>query len=238
MPSMASVRRHPDGRRTVATGGQAGQAAQSGQGGQAGQLGQTGQTRPSEPVARGRWDTGEMATTAEAGVAAGLSDGDLRDMYQALLVSRLVEEKMLVLLRQGRLTKWFSGIGQEAVSVGIVSALGPRDWVLPMHRNLGVFTGRGLDLGRLLRQLLGREGGYTNGRDRSFHFGSLEHRVVGMISHLGAMLPVADGLALAEQLRGGDAVAVAICGDGATSEGDVHEAMNLAAVWQLPVVFV
>ena len=179
-----------------------------------------------------------MATTAEAGVAAGLSDGDLRDMYRALLVSRLVEEKMLVLLRQGRLTKWFSGIGQEAVSVGIVSALGPRDWVLPMHRNLGVFTGRGLDLGRLLRQLLGREGGYTNGRDRSFHFGSLEHRVVGMISHLGAMLPVADGLALAEQLRGGDAVAVAICGDGATSEGDVHEAMNLAAVWQLPVVFV
>jgi 2-oxoisovalerate dehydrogenase E1 component len=179
-----------------------------------------------------------VATRVEPGIEGELSDDDLRGLYRALLTSRLIEEKMLVLVRQGRLTKWFSGIGQEAVSVGIVSALGPRDWVLPMHRNLGVFLGRGLDPGRLLRQLLGRHGGYTDGRDRSFHFGSLEHRVVGMISHLGAMLPVADGLALAAQLRADDAVAVAICGDGATSEGDVHEAMNLAAVWRLPVVFV
>ena len=179
-----------------------------------------------------------MATKVEPGVEGGLSDDDVLALYRALLTSRLIEEKMLVLVRQGRLTKWFSGIGQEAVSVGIVSALGPRDWVLPMHRNLGVFLGRGLDPGRLLRQLLGRDGGYTAGRDRSFHFGALEHRVVGMISHMGAMLPVADGLALASQLRDDDAVAVAICGDGATSEGDVHEAMNLAAVWRLPVVFV
>jgi len=171
-------------------------------------------------------------------VAAGLSDAELAELYRALLLPRLIEEKMLVLVRQGRLSKWFSGMGQEAVSVGIVSALEPDDWVLPMHRNLGVFTGRGFDLDRLLRQLLGREGGYSHGRERSFHFGSLEHRVVGMISHLGAMLPVADGLALAGRLRGRDTVAVAICGDGATSEGDVHEAMNLAAVWKLPVVFV
>ena len=171
-------------------------------------------------------------------MAAGLSDAELAELYRALLLPRLIEEKMLVLVRQGRLSKWFSGMGQEAVSVGIVSALEPDDWVLPMHRNLGVFTGRGFDLDRLLRQLLGREGGYSHGRERSFHFGSLEHRVVGMISHLGAMLPVADGLALAGRLRGRDTVAVAICGDGATSEGDVHEAMNLAAVWKLPVVFV
>jgi len=145
---------------------------------------------------------------------------------------------MLVLLRQGRLSKWFSGIGQEAISVGVVAATHPNDWLLPLHRNLGVFTGRGVPLDRLFRQLLGRADGFTAGRDRSFHFGTLEHRIVGMISHLGAMLPVADGLALAAQLRDERRVAVAFIGDGATSEGDVHEAMNLAAVWQLPVVFV
>lgn len=160
------------------------------------------------------------------------------ELYRALALPRVIEERMLVLLRQGKLSKWFSGIGQEAVSVGAVSALRGDDWLLPMHRNLGVFTTRGLPLDRLLRQLFGRAGGYTEGRDRSFHFGALEHHLVGMISHLGAMWPVACGLALAEQLAGSDRVALAICGDGATSEGDVHEALNLAAVWRLPVVFV
>jgi len=145
---------------------------------------------------------------------------------------------MLVLLRQGRLSKWFSGIGQEAISVGAVAATNPDDWLLPLHRDLGAFTGRGLPLDRLFRQLLARADGFTAGRDRSFHFGTLEYRIVGMISHLGAMLPVADGLALAAQLRAERRVAVGFIGDGATSEGDVHEAMNLAAVWQLPVVFV
>src|SRR5256885_15544917 len=130
------------------------------------------------------------------------TDLELAAIYRNLLLPRLVEEKMLRLLRQGRLSKWFSGIGQEAIAIGVVAALEEGDFVLPLHRNLGVFTARGVDLDRLLRQLLGREGGFTAGRDRSFHFGTLEHGIVGMISHLGAMLPVADGLALAGPFRG------------------------------------
>lgn len=173
---------------------------------------------------------------------AGLTNHGAFSMSDAverlLLRPRVIEEKMLVLLRQGRLTKWFSGIGQEAVSVGVTSALRADDWVLPMHRNLGVFTTREVPLDTLLRQLLGRAGGFTAGRDRSFHFGAPAHHIVGMISHLGAMLPVACGLGLAAQLDGSDRVAVAFTGDGATSEGDFHEALNLAAVWKLPVVFV
>jgi len=167
-----------------------------------------------------------------------LSEAELVELYRALLLPRLIEEKMLRLLRQGRLSKWFSGIGQEAIAVGVTAALEPEDWILPMHRNLGVFTSRGFDLPRLFRQLFGRDGGHTKGRDRTFHFGSPEHHVVGMISHLGAMLPVADGLALAAQLRGEARVAATFTGDGATSEGDFHEALNLAAVWKLPVLFV
>src|SRR6516162_2884662 len=119
---------------------------------------------------------------------------DRHALYRALLLPRLIEEKMLNLLRQGKLSKWFSGIGQEAIAVGVTLALEPEDFILPMHRNLGVFTSRGVDLLRLLRQLLGKDGGFTNGRDRTFHFGTLDHRIVGMISHLGALLPVADGL--------------------------------------------
>jgi len=145
---------------------------------------------------------------------------------------------MLRLLRQGKLSKWFSGIGQEAIAVGVTAALEDRDFVLPLHRNVGVFTTRGVSLDQLFRQLLFREGGFTGGRDRTFHFGTLEHHIVGMISHLAAMLPVADGLALAAQLRQEDRVVAAFVGDGGTSEGDFHEAVNLAAVWKLPVVFV
>jgi 2-oxoisovalerate dehydrogenase E1 component len=162
----------------------------------------------------------------------------LKSLYRALLLPRLIEEKALLLLRQGKLSKWFSGMGQEAIAVGVTAALRTDDWILPMHRNLGVFTGRGLDLARLFRQLFGKDGGFTRGRDRTFHFGLLEKRLVGMISHLGAMLPVADGLALAAQLKGTRQVAAAFTGDGATSEGDFHEAVNLAAVWKLPVLFV
>jgi 2-oxoisovalerate dehydrogenase E1 component len=150
----------------------------------------------------------------------------------------MIEEKMLNLLRQGKLSKWFSGIGQEAIAVGVTAALHPDDFILPMHRNLGVFTTRGVDLAQLFRQLLGKDGGFTKGRDRTFHFGTLEHKIVGMISHLGAMLPVADGLALAAQLRGEKRVAATFTGDGSTSEGDFHEAVNLAAVWKLPVLFI
>src|SRR3954451_3323978 len=167
-----------------------------------------------------------------------MSDACLTRLYRDLLVPRLVEEKMLGLLRQGRVSKWFSGIGQEAIAVGVVAALRRDDFVLPLHRNLGVFTTRGVDLDRLLRQLLGREGGFTAGHHRSFHFGTLEHGIVGMITHLGAMLPVADGLALAGRLRGTDRVVAVFSGDGGTSEGDFHEALNLAAVWRLPVIFV
>jgi 2-oxoisovalerate dehydrogenase E1 component len=167
-----------------------------------------------------------------------LADADLVELYGLLLRPRLIEEKMLRLLRQGRLSKWFSGIGQEAIAVGLAWALEADDWILPMHRNLGVWTTRGVDLDRLLRQLLGRGDGFTGGRDRSCHFGLPSERIVGMISHLGAMQPVADGLALAAQLRGDRRVAATFLGEGTTSEGDVHEAMNLAAVWKLPVLFV
>ncbi len=160
------------------------------------------------------------------------------ELFRALLLPRLIEEKMLILLRQGKLSKWFSGIGQEAIAVGVTWALEADDWILPMHRNLGVFTTRGVDLLTLLRQLLGRDGGMTGGRDRTFHFGRLDHHLVGMISHLGAMLPVADGLALAAQLKGSRQVAATFTGDGSTSEGDFHEALNLAAVWKLPVLFI
>ena len=159
-------------------------------------------------------------------------------LYRALRLPRAVEDKMLRLIRQGRVSKWFSGYGQEAIAVGCTWALEDRDWLLPMHRNLGVWTTRGVPLRPLFCQMMGREGGFTHGRDRTFHFGLPERRIVGMISHLAAMLPVADGLGLAAQLRGDDAVALAFTGEGATREGDFHEALNLAAVWKLPVVFV
>ena len=166
------------------------------------------------------------------------SNEQLVTLYRSIVLPRMIEEKMLNLLRQGKLSKWFSGIGQEAIAVGVTSALEADDFILPMHRNLGVFTTRGVDLAQLFRQLLGKQDGFTKGRDRTFHFGSLDHRIVGMISHLGAMLPVADGLALAAQLRGEKRVAATFTGDGSTSEGDFHEALNLAAVWKLPVLFI
>lgn len=170
--------------------------------------------------------------------ASGFSPERLLGLYRALLLPRAIEDKALLLLRRGRLSKWFSGIGQEAIAVGVASALEPEDWILPMHRNLGVFTTRGVDLHRLFRQLFGKDGGFTRGRDRTFHFGLMDKRIVGMISHLGAMLPVADGLALAARLKKTRQVAAAFTGDGATSEGDFHEALNLAGVWKLPVIFV
>ncbi len=176
--------------------------------------------------------------TTAASHTRELAVDEAASLYRELVLPRVIEEKMLNLLRRGQLSKWFSGIGQEAVSVGLVAALRPDDWILPVHRNLAVFTGRALDLAVLFRQVLGRAGGYTGGRDRTFHFGVLDHHVVGMISHLGAMAPVADGLALAARLRDEDRVAAVLVGDGATSEGDVHEAMNLAAVWKLGVLFV
>lgn len=168
----------------------------------------------------------------------GLSDDVLRDLYRRLLWPRLIEEKMLVLLRQGRISKWFSGIGQEAISVGATAALGSEEWIFPLHRNLGVFTGRGMPLHRLFKQWQGAPDGYSKGRERSFHFGSAAHHVCGMISHLGPQLTLANGAALAAQLKGEGKVALAFTGDGGTSEGDFHEALNVAAVWDLPVIFI
>lgn len=162
----------------------------------------------------------------------------LLGLYRDLLYPRLIEEKMLILLRQGRVSKWFSGIGQEAISVGLARALAPEDYILPLHRNLGVFTARQMPFRRLMCQWQGKPEGFTQGRDRSFHFGSPAHRVIGMISHLGAMLPVADGLALASNLSGQNYLAAVFSGDGGASEGDFHEAINVAAVWDLPVLFV
>lgn len=166
------------------------------------------------------------------------SDELLLSLYEELLLPRMIEEKMLILLRQNKISKWFSGIGQEAISVGITQAVAPDVYILPMHRNLGVFTGRKMPLERLFAQWQGTPGGYTKGRDRSFHFGSNEHRIVGMISHLGPQNGVATGIALADLLDARKNVTVVFNGDGGTSEGDFHEAMNVAAVWSLPVIFV
>ncbi|WP_084147241.1 alpha-ketoacid dehydrogenase subunit alpha/beta [Thermonema rossianum] len=162
----------------------------------------------------------------------------LVELYKRLLKPRMIEEKMLLLLRQGKLSKWFSGIGQEAIAVGVASALHDDEFILPMHRNLGVFTTRQVPLQRLFEQFQGKAGGFTKGRDRSFHFGSIEHHIVGMISHLGPQLSVADGIALATKLSKEGKVTVAFTGEGATSEGEFHEALNVAAVWDLPVIFV
>ena len=167
-----------------------------------------------------------------------LSDDELLSLYKAMLFPRLVEEKMLVLLRQGKISKWFSGIGQEAISVGITKVLNSQDYLLPLHRNLGVFTSRDVSLKQLISQWLGKPSGFTKGRDRSFHFGLPEKRIIGMISHLGAMLPVANGLAMAANNKEEDFVAAVFSGDGGTSEGDFHEALNVASVWDLPVLFI
>ena len=166
------------------------------------------------------------------------SDATLIKLYESLLVPRRIEEKMLILLRQGRISKWFSGWGQEAVSIGAVNALAADEFILPMHRNLGIFTGRDMPLERLFAQFQGKELGFTKGRDRSFHFGSIEHHIVGMISHLGPQLAIADGIALAHKLAGEKKVTLVFSGDGASSEGDFHEGLNVAAVWKLPVIFV
>ena len=166
------------------------------------------------------------------------SDATLIKLYESLLVPRRIEEKMLILLRQGRISKWFSGWGQEAVSIGAVNALAADEFILPMHRNLGIFTGRDMPLERLFAQFQGKELGFTKGRDRSFHFGSIEHHIVGMISHLGPQLAIADGIALGHKLAGEKKVTLVFSGDGASSEGDFHEGLNVAAVWKLPVIFV
>ena len=163
---------------------------------------------------------------------------DLIGLYKSILKPRMIEEKMLILLRQGKISKWFSGIGQEAISVGVTYAMDQDEYILPMHRNLGVFTTKGVPLKRLFAQFQGKESGFTKGRDRSFHFGTQEYNIVGMISHLGPQLGVADGIALANKLKENDKITTVFSGEGGTSEGDFHEALNVAAVWDLPVIFV
>ncbi len=167
-----------------------------------------------------------------------LTDETLLDLYKRILKPRLIEEKMLILIRQGKVSKWFSGIGQEAIAVGVTAVLDKDEYILPMHRNLGVFTGRDIPLHRLFSQWQGKASGFTKGRDRSFHFGTQEYKIIGMISHLGPQLGVADGIALANKLKKNGKVTAVFTGEGATSEGDFHEALNIASVWELPVLFV
>jgi len=168
----------------------------------------------------------------------GLSDDQLKSLYYEMLKARLIEEKMLILLRQGKISKWFSGIGQEAISIGVTSAMQEDEYILPMHRNLGVFTNRKIPLDKLFAQWEGKASGFTKGRDRSFHFGTQEYHIVGMISHLGPQNGVADGIALAHKLRKEKKITAVFTGEGGTSEGDWHEAMNVASVWDLPVLFI
>lgn len=165
------------------------------------------------------------------------SNEDLIAIYKKLLLPRMIEEKMLVLLRQGKISKWFSGIGQEAIAVGATLALEPDEWIMPMHRNLGVFTTRNMPLSKLFKQWQGNKDGYSKGRERSFHFGNKEHHICGMISHLGPQMAIADGVALAHKLSREQKISLAFTGEGGTSEGDFHEALNVAAVWDLPVIF-
>ena len=165
-----------------------------------------------------------------------LSDEAIQTLFSQLLLPRMIEEKMMSQLRQGKISKWFSGMGQEAISVGVAAALNPDEFILPMHRNLGIFTTRGIGLDRLFAQFQGKAHGFTKGRDRSFHFGSKEHRIVGMISHLGPQLGIADGIALSHKLDNNGKATLVFTGDGGASEGDFHEAVNVAAVWDLPVV--
>ncbi len=163
---------------------------------------------------------------------------ELVSIYKKLLLPRMIEEKMLVLLRQGRISKWFSGIGQEAIAVGATMAMQADEWIMPLHRNLGVFTSRDMPLSKLFMQWQGNKEGYSKGRERSFHFGTKEHHICGMISHLGPQMAIADGVALAYKLRNEQKASLAFTGDGGTSEGDFHEALNIAAVWDLPVIFI
>ena len=170
--------------------------------------------------------------------ASNFSSEELLKIYEALILPRLIEERMMISLRQGKISKWFSAWGQEAISVGTALALSPEEYICTMHRNLGVFTAREIPLERLFAQWQGKEAGFTKGRDRSFHFGSHEYKIVGMISHLGSQMGVADGIALANKLQGRDECVVVFTGDGGASEGDFHEAVNLAAVWDLPVLII
>jgi TPP-dependent pyruvate/acetoin dehydrogenase alpha subunit len=170
----------------------------------------------------------------------GLDTEDATQMYRHMLVTRGIEERGHILFRQGKIPgSFYTGRGNEGAAVGVASAMKPQDYACPLQRDMGVHVTRGMEPWRIFAQYMGRVGGPTKGRDGNVHIGDMKLNVVGMVSHLPAMLPVAVGIALAFRIRGDhDKCAFAWCGDGASARGDFHEGVNLAAVRKLPVVFI
>ena len=173
-----------------------------------------------------------------ATIAKEIKRDDLRQMYYYLRLTRAVEDRITALYRQGRIVGGvYTSHGMEAIAVGYASALERDDVIAPFHRDLGAFLIRGFTAGEILAQYLGKRTGPSKGKDGNVHMGDLRRGVFGFVSHLADNLPVAAGAALAFKMRGESRVVFAGTGDGGTSRGDFHEAMNFAAVRKLPVVF-
>ena len=181
----------------------------------------------------------EPLTSYDEAAGLGLSREELLGVYRHLLLTRGVEERGHILYKQGKVPgSFYSGRGNEGAAVATAMALGPNDAGTPTQRDMGVHIVRGLEPWRILAQYMGRAGGVMRGRDGNVHMANTDDNMVPMVSHMGAMMPVAVGMALAIRIRGERRVAVTWFGDGASARGDVHESMNFAGVRRLPVVFI